>query len=573
MDALSSPPPIIQPAPAPATLPPLVPTVTLPTTSLADTAAFVADTYDQLSYYDLYGTDVLLFFFATLAALGAYTYCQVMQTRGAIADDWVNQRCNPKYIPFAGLITRPEGKTAFEYTGENFQYCVQNILTGVTGVALQPLQYMVGSLTGAATGMAGSLNQARNFTSVLRDNIQHFTEEVLSRVLNVVAPIQRIFIAFKDTLQKSQAVMTSGLYTMMGSYLALQSLMGAILELIIKMLVALVAVIVGLWIIPVTWPAAASMSAVFLAIAIPMAIIVAFMTQVLHIKSSAIPKLRCFDENTPISIFADTAAASSRSTLLSVPIRNVRAGDVLANGDHVTAVVKVMAEGLDMVQIGNVVVSGNHRVQLVGRSSRHASGIWIRARRHPHARPLPRYEKPFVYCINTTSKQIECDGRVWADWDDLQGDAFKKVLQVAGQYAETPFGMPVPPRLIHTYLDGGYEKNTLIQMQAQAQAQAADAPPQQTTSSPSTKEVPIQEVQMGERTSLGAMVYGLVQISPTNLRRNMGRPILSSSSPPSSPSSPSSPAPLYHLLTTDGHFVLANGKHVADYNELIDRWI
>ena len=51
---------------------------------------------------------------------------------------------------------------------------------------------------------------------------------------------------------------------------------------------------------PFTWPAAASMTAVFLAIAIPLAIIIYFMTEVLHIKSSKIPKLRCFDRKTCI---------------------------------------------------------------------------------------------------------------------------------------------------------------------------------------------------------------------------------------------------------------------------------
>lgn len=529
-----------------------------PATALADTTAFVADTYDQLTYYDLYGTDVILFVAASLATLGAYMYCQAMQARGAIADDWVNQRCNPKYIPFAGLITRPEGKSAFEYTGENFQYCVQNVLSGVTGVALQPLQYMLGGLTGAASGMAGSLNQTRNFMAVMRDNIQHFTEEVLSRVLNVVVPIQRIFIAFKDTLQKSQAVMTSGLYTMMGSYLTLQSLMGAILELIIKMLVALVAVIVGLWVIPVTWPAAASMSAVFLAIAIPMAIIVAFMTQVLHIKSSAIPKLRCFDEATPITLFARTKQAQA-APLISMPISKVCAGDVLANGDHVTAVVKVMADGLDMVQIGNVVVSGNHRVQLGGSGS--SGGIWIQARRHPDAQLLPAYNKPFVYCINTTSKQVECDGRLWADWDDLRGDTLDAILQVAGQYADISLGIPVPTRLVHTYLDGGFSKGTQVQMQSALTG--------------AVKKVAIHKVQIGERTASGALVYGLVQVSPAGMRRNLGRPVFQGTGAAADvTAAAATSSPLYHLLTTDGHFVLAaNGEHVTDYNDLIDRWI
>ena len=49
-------------------------------------------------------------------------------------------------------------------------------------------------------------------------------------------PIQKMFITLMDVMQKIQGVMTGGLYTMLGSYYTLQALMGAILEMIIKIL-------------------------------------------------------------------------------------------------------------------------------------------------------------------------------------------------------------------------------------------------------------------------------------------------------------------------------------------------
>ena len=51
-------------------------------------------------------------------------------------------------------------------------------------------------------------------------------------------PIQKMFIALMDIFQKIQGVMTAGLYTMLGSYYTLQSLMGSILELFVKMLIS-----------------------------------------------------------------------------------------------------------------------------------------------------------------------------------------------------------------------------------------------------------------------------------------------------------------------------------------------
>jgi hypothetical protein len=194
-----------------------------------------------------------------------------MQKKGAIADDWVNQRCKPQNMAFAGFITHPEGKTPFQYTNENFQYCVQNILTNMSTYALEPFQFMITSIVVIFNSMNTDIQNIREVVNKLRNNMKDFTEEVLNRLLNVLIPIQKIFIAAMDTFNKIQGVLTTGLFTVLGSYYTLQSLMGSILELVIKVLISLVVIIVGLWVLPFTWPAAASMSAVFLAIAIPLA--------------------------------------------------------------------------------------------------------------------------------------------------------------------------------------------------------------------------------------------------------------------------------------------------------------
>jgi ABC-type multidrug transport system fused ATPase/permease subunit len=296
-----------------------------------------------------------------------------MQTKEAIADDWLNQRCKPQNIPFAGFISKPDGQSAFQYTSDNFQYCVQNILTNITGYALQPFQYMIQSLTNVFSKMAESIQQIREIINRLRNNFRKFAEDVLSRILNIMIPIQKIFIALMDAFQKIQGVMTGGLYTMLGSYYTLQSLMGAILELIIKVLVTLVIIIVGLWVMPFTWPAAASMSAVFLAISIPLAIIIVFMTEVLHIKSSAIPKLRCFDRKTRIHLDDGTFKH----------IDEIKPNDRLWDGSSVTAKMQVTSEGLKMYNLNGIIVSESHIVN--------HNGIWMPVKYNPLAIKIMRY--------------------------------------------------------------------------------------------------------------------------------------------------------------------------------------
>ena len=37
----------------------------------------------------------------------------------SLQNDWINQRCKPSVIPFAGLINAPEGTSYTDFTKEN----------------------------------------------------------------------------------------------------------------------------------------------------------------------------------------------------------------------------------------------------------------------------------------------------------------------------------------------------------------------------------------------------------------------------------------------------------------------
>jgi hypothetical protein len=375
-------------------------------TNIDDTIKFVNDTYDNLSYFELYGNSIIIFILSTLFVFVVFSYCKIMETKEDIAKDWVNQRCKPQNMMFAGLITHPEGTTAFEYTNENFQYCVQSILSNIANYSLEPFQYMISSLTTVFSAFSSSVQQTREVINKLRNNIKGFTENIFGRILNIMIPIQKIFISLMDTFQKIQGVMTSSLYTMLGTYYTLQALMGAIVELMVKMLVVLVVIIVGLWVMPFTWPAAASMSAVFLGISIPLSIIIYFLTEVLHVKSSAIPKLRCFDENTSISL-------KNGDIIL---IKDIKPNQILKDGSIVTAKIKVLSKYLDMYNLNNIIVSGCHIVNY--------DNHWIPVYKHPNAIKI-NYNLPYLYCLNTNTKSILINNITFTDWDEIYNDELK----------------------------------------------------------------------------------------------------------------------------------------------------
>ena len=70
----------------------------------------------------------------------------------------------------------------------------------------------------------------------IRQDIRHIAEETLSRILNMLIPLQVIFITLKDMLGKVQGILTAALYTSLGTYYTLKALLGAIAQMIIIIL-------------------------------------------------------------------------------------------------------------------------------------------------------------------------------------------------------------------------------------------------------------------------------------------------------------------------------------------------
>ena len=334
--------------------------------------------YDKQNYFDQYGGSVILFIIITITVILLVSYFHTMINIQPIIDDWPNQRCNPTIIPFAGLITHPEGVSASEYTQQNFAFCTQNILSNITGTAVEPLTYATNALQKIADTIHQSIQSIRAMFDKVRTSMQDVSEEIMGRLMNIMSPLIQIIISFKDLIGKIQGSMTAGLFTLLGSYYTLKSLMGAIAQFIITILITLSVMVAAFWAFPFTWGAAIANTAIFVAIAIPMAIILAFMTDVLHVNAGyKIPKIKCFDKDTLITMNDGTQKK----------IIDIQTGDILSNNNVVTAKFKVTTEGSDIYELDDIIVSDSHIVKY--------NNIWIPVSKHPYAVKCESYNEPF----------------------------------------------------------------------------------------------------------------------------------------------------------------------------------
>jgi hypothetical protein len=216
-------------------------------------------------------------------------------------------------------------------------------------------------------------------------------------------------------------------------------------------------------------------------------------------------------------------------------IIEIKSGDLLANNIMVTAKFKVDASDLRMFLLNNIIISESHIVKYQDQ--------WIAVRDHPLAKELPKsmYSEPFLYCLNTSSKEIVINNMIFTDWDEIYDDTLLKVIDAIPQNLFINDTI-VKKENIHKYLDERFEPDTCIYL------------------FDGTKKH-IKDVSIGDKLSTKGIVYGIVEIEKEKEKEKEKETILGNMN--------ENQNILYHLLVSNKLFE-TDRKIIRDYNDKID---
>ena len=534
----------------------------------------INDLYNRKSFLDKYGLDVWITIIISIVFFLITSYFYVLNNIQPIKADWENQKCSPAVMPFAGLINKGPNDTFFDFTGKNFTNCVQGILTNAIAYVFQPIYYIMKTLTSVFSELIKSVNSIRAVFDKIRNSISDFSKEVMGRSLNITMPIVQMFINLKSIGAKVIGILTASLYTLVGSYLSLQSFFLIIEKLINLIIIILIAIIAAL--IIANFFAFGALSGVITLntiilglITVPMVIIKIFISNVLDM---SIYSSRCFSETTVLEVLNCNNNFESNindETYIKKNINKIEVGDILKYGERVTAVMKFSADREVLYNINGTIVTGNHRIF-------HNKLGWIKVKEHPERRPLPNYSEPFVYCLGTDTKTFTIENsfgekQVFSDWDDID-DKVMESLEKKCKNLPNNFNITD----IHTYLDNGVVGSSFVELK-------------------NGKKVPIKAVRVNDILNNGEIVLGIIKIDAKQLKTfyEYGRTVvgfnisLANEEIGSNEIGPnvnvnvnvnvkeihlSGEKYLYQLLTNTGKFTI-NGIEIRDYNYGIDKYI
>lgn len=525
-----------------------VPLESVPVKYPQDVFDSVKEVYEKVGYGQQYGVDIWITVVLIIVFFCATVYFYILGHLQPIKADWPVNRCNPAYIPFAGLINPPENGSAMDYTGENFEYCTQNILKEITGYFLAPFYYLMSVIRETIDDMRKAANAIRQEFDKVRDALSNITTQIMARVENAIVPLTKMVITARDLFAKTAGVMMTGLYTFMTAYMGLNSIFAIIIDGILAGLILLATLIIPLWFIPfVGPPLAIADTAVFIAILAIFLIFKVFLSEVMGIASGDAPPVpACFGKGTPLRMKGGKTRA----------IEEVKIGDVLEDDGVVTGTMKMSSSGQSVYDIDGVRVTGRHRVF-------HSELGLIHAATHPAATMIPDFREEYVYCLNTSTKRLIINTKVYMDWDDLDSmDMYELNLQCAR------IGIihhQLNRENIHYHLECGLAAGSMVELD-------------------DGRSLPIQDLDVNDVLRFGETVLGTVKLDAKDINctkeysldatrslRGTGnilildRDLGTISTHSIDGTEMQGERYLYHLVTDSGSFV-ADGVRVGDYN-------
>lgn len=233
--------------------------------------------YDNVGYFDRYSLHIIFVVFVIVLIIGIIIYYHILNNLSSIKNNWEVERCNPKYMPFAGLIHDKKGDEFFSFTSNNFNDCLNNILKENTNKFFSPFFYLINVTSSVFTVVLNSLSAIRIMINNIRENISEVVLDVFKRLEFIIIPILEIFVYMNSVIQKFIASMATVIYTLITTYYTLTTLLISIIRLVVKITWVLAAIIVGLlaiaWLFPPAAIAAGSMSALIAFIVVMVVII------------------------------------------------------------------------------------------------------------------------------------------------------------------------------------------------------------------------------------------------------------------------------------------------------------
>ena len=535
--------------------------------------------YSNLNFFDLNSGNISISIITIIIFIFIYSYIIFKINIDKIKANWNSYRCNPLYMPFAGMVNDNSNISSLDYTKENNQYCTSLFYKSLVDSATKPIKAVENAIFFSFQKIKEALDLVKEGLRLLKDALGKLGAYIANIFNSLLTVINKLLIIFKDILNR----IIGGIGLIFYFIITIFNTSGSIVEKMWNTIVLIVIIFTSLALIPIIINTAVMIGGyaimpIFAPITVPagnvlvalgsgigtvvwLGIFAQFILSrlILWIRPAA---MGIWDNNPlvwpdwyiPImGLFAGAGGAYTstlspmigtligvvsvgslasiptstcfhKDTLITLisgikkPISKIELNDYLSDGSRVTTIFKLLPENESLYTLNNVKVTGSHYVKY--------NNKWIFVKNHPKAILLDEKVKE-VWCLNTTSKEIIINNTVFSDWDEISDTKLQRLQHLFPLLTKDN---------IHAYLETGFNATHRISVTNNIEKNIID-------------------IKLGDILSNNSKVLGLVKISTKD---KIGKVANNTDC-------------LYHLITNKGYFYHKKYMY-KHYNNMIEQF-
>lgn len=352
-----------------------------------------------------------------------------VMNREEIRNNWSKYRYDPLFI-FAAPLFKPsdDPRSRTQFAVDNFKDAVNLIINSVFLKFLQPVFSIFKLFLDAMNQTLGGLFNIRALIGKYWNAFNRMVDPFMRRFGSTFHQLRLTFTKLNHAFGKIMGLTTSAVYTGLSTIHTITSFIDLMIKIIITILIILLVIIILLFF--VFWP--------LIPLILSVIAIITFTTFGSEVGGMA--NTFCFDGSTQVM-------TRDRG---SVPMSEIRNGDVLANGGIVHGTMTFQTPSDDLYNLHGVIVSGSHIVFTSDNEP-------VFVHEHEDSIPMsPTYDCR-LYCLITSTHRIpvvSTQGVIdFADWEEISTEAdlahwHKQVFETLN--GPGPIVPPPTPEILHS---------------------------------------------------------------------------------------------------------------------------
>lgn len=149
--------------------------------------------------------DVAIVTVVTLTAVVAAGYYWIQSRIKYLKDNWSSLRCNPLYMPFAGMV----GVSV----SSNFQKCVGKSFSDMSAYNNDAQNANISVATDSLSSIGGALSDIRGILGTTRGGFMMVFQMVFGKIANLMSSMQYMMIRIRTLMGRIVGIFASLIYT------------------------------------------------------------------------------------------------------------------------------------------------------------------------------------------------------------------------------------------------------------------------------------------------------------------------------------------------------------------------